>query len=118
MLDTAIAVARANPVIGLPRMGAVIARRNKVISIGLNSHKTDPLQLRYSRHPLSICKHAEIAAIKNALKADRNVDLTKASIFIARVLKNGSTAMAQPCEGCQKALKAYGINRVFWTTDT
>jgi tRNA(Arg) A34 adenosine deaminase TadA len=117
MLDTAIAVARANPIETLPKMAAVITRRNKIISVGLNSHKTDPLQLKYSRHPLSICKHAEIDAIKNALKTDRNIDLTKASIFVARVLKNGSTAMAMPCEGCYRALEAFGIKKVYYTTN-
>jgi tRNA(Arg) A34 adenosine deaminase TadA len=114
-LDTAIQIAKANPVVGLPKMAAVIARRKKIISVGLNTHKTDPLQLRYSRHPLSVCKHAEISAIKNAIKADRNVDLRGTTIFIARVMKDGTTAIAKPCEGCQKALTAYGINRAYWT---
>lgn len=96
-------------------MGAVIARRKKIVGIGRNSYKTDPLQSRYSRHPLSVCKHAEIDAIKNAIKRDRNVDLRGTSISVARVFSDGTVGIAKPCEGCQKALRAYGISHAEWT---
>jgi tRNA(Arg) A34 adenosine deaminase TadA len=117
MIDMALAVARANPVENLPKMAAVIARRKKVISVGLNSFKTDPLQSRFSPHPLAICKHAEIDAIKNALKAKKRHELRGSTIFVARVARNGAPALAKPCDGCRKALKAYGISQAFWTTD-
>ncbi len=116
-LDLATEVARANPIRGLPQMGAVIAKRRKIISVGLNSFKSDPLQSRFSRHPLAICKHAEIDAIKNAIKSEKTKDLSGATIYVARVLRNGERAIAKPCEGCMKALEAHGISRVFWTTD-
>lgn len=115
MLDTAIAIARANPIEGLPKMAAVIARRSKIVSVGLNSHKTDPLQSRYSRHPLSICKHAEIDAIKNALKNKKVQSLKGATIYVARIRKDNEVALAKPCTGCEKALAAYGITRAYWT---
>jgi tRNA(Arg) A34 adenosine deaminase TadA len=114
MLYKAIEIAKANPIKGLPQMGAVITRRKRVLGVGKNSYKSDPLQFRYSRHPLSICKHAEIDAIKNAIKNGNSNELEGSTMFVARILKDGSLALAQPCQGCQKALDEFGI-QAHWT---
>lgn len=113
MLYKAIEVARTNPITGLPKMAAVITKRKKILSVGVNSFKSDPLQFRYSRHPLSICKHAEIDAIKNAIK--NNINLSGTTMYVARVFGDGSVGIAKPCEGCQKAIRDFGISEVFWT---
>lgn len=38
------------------------------------------------------------------------------SIYIARVCWDGSVAMAKPCPACQKAIEAFQIKEVHFTT--
>lgn len=112
MLDRAIALAKANPIIGLPRMAAIIVdKRGRPMGVGLNKYKTHPLQAKFSRHPESIYLHAEIAALVDA----QGQDLSDATMYVARVLKNGMPARAMPCCGCQAALIAFGLKDVIWT---
>lgn len=114
MLEHAISLARENPT-DLNRMAAIIAKRREVLGIGLNSRKTHPLQYFFSKSHVKVSVHAEIAAIIDALKTNEAEDLIGSSIFVARVLKNGSRATAKPCEICQRAIKAYGIKAVYYT---
>jgi deoxycytidylate deaminase len=110
-LDHAVKVALANmSADGLPRMGAVIYRRRRLISIGQNSRRSHPLQARYGRNPASICIHAEIAALANARES-----VAGAVMFVARVFRDGKPALAQPCSGCQRAIAAFGLSDVEWT---
>jgi tRNA(Arg) A34 adenosine deaminase TadA len=111
--------ALVNPVEGLPRMAAIICNKKKhVISVGWNSRKSDPLAAKYGRHPDAIYPHAELAAIKNALR-DRNIQpsqLQDCTMYVARVKRDGTPAMAKPCVGCQRAIQEFGIGDVQWTT--
>lgn len=114
MLDLAVHHARQNPIIKLPQMAAVIVRRN-VIAIGYNSLKSHPLAARFGRHDEAIYLHAEVDAIKNALRFCRPNELAGCSMYVARVLKNGEPALAKPCKGCVRALATFGIEDVYWT---
>jgi tRNA(Arg) A34 adenosine deaminase TadA len=110
-------LAKRNPVQDLPRMGAVILdRRGRMVGEGMNSRKTDPLASKYSRHPEALCLHAEIAAIKTALRFIEVDDLPDCTLYVARVLKNDEPALAKPCLGCEKAIVEFGIGNVEWTT--
>lgn len=110
-IDAAIRLAKANPVVGLPRMAAIIMDRRRVISYELNSRKTHTLAARFQRNEGAFCLHAEIAALINA-----RGQVNGMTIYVARVLKNDAPALAKPCFGCGRALTAYGIGDVFWTT--
>lgn len=115
-IETAIDLARRNPVHDLPRMAAVIVdRRGVVISYGMNSRKSDPMAAKYGRHPDAVYPHAELAAIKRALTVIGVEDLADCTLFVARVLKNGTEALAKPCCGCQRAINEFGIKNVIWT---
>lgn len=110
----AISAAKSNPT-DLNRMAAIIVKRNRLLGIGWNSRKTHPLQYAFSKSHLKISLHAEIDAIIDALRTHEEKDLNGASIFVARVLRNGSRAIAKPCPICQRALKAYGIRGIYYT---
>lgn len=88
------------------KLGAVIVRKNRVISMGVNKLKT---------HPRSNNKyktlHAEIAAI---ISADRK-DLRGADIYVYRENIYG-LAMAKPCESCMLAIQEAGIKNIYYTT--
>jgi len=38
-----------------------------------------------------------------------------ATVYVARVKKDGSLAMAKPCSKCMAALRAMGVEMVYWT---
>ena len=114
MINAAIELAKNNPT-DLNRMGAVIVKKKRILGEGVNSRKTHPLQFAFSKSHLKISLHAEISAIVDALRRNEKEDLRGATIFVARVLKDGSRAKAKPCSICQRALDAYGIEAVYWT---
>jgi tRNA(Arg) A34 adenosine deaminase TadA len=114
-LELALEEARVNPVDDLQKMSAIIYRGNQIISIGLNGRKTDPLQKKYARNHKSIAIHAEISAIKNALKKYPVSSLDGCSMAVARVFRDGSPALAKPCKGCARAIAAFGLSRIVWT---
>ena len=37
-------------------------------------------------------------------------------VFVARVRKNGATALARPCKHCMKALRQWRVKKVWYTT--
>lgn len=118
MMELAIKIARTNPIkrrgrSSAQRMAAVLSN-GKDIYTGMNSWKTHPMQARFSRHPDCIHIHAEIAAIVAAVRAGQR-DLSGFSLWVARVLRDGHTALAAPCTGCQRAIGAFDIANVYWT---
>jgi deoxycytidylate deaminase len=88
-------------------MGAVIARGNKLISVGFNRKRTHPMsKTRFAN------THAELAAIINA-----RGDLRGAEIYIYRETRNGELAMARPCEHCQQLIRDFGIRTSYYSTE-
>ena len=112
-LGLAIARAKGNTIQGLPRMASVLSD-GRSFFIGLNSRKTHPLQKRFTTHPERICTHAEIAAIALATKTVGD-DLSSFLLSVARVQRNGTIGLAQPCPGCMRAIKHFKIKHVEWT---
>lgn len=114
MFIEAIALAKQNEIQNLPRLAAIIVKKRQILGIGFNQRRSHPLMFRFSKSPVKIALHAEIAAIVSALRNHNEEELKGAEIYIARVLKDGSTAAAKPCIVCQSALDAYGI-QAHWT---
>lgn len=90
------------------KMACVIAKGNKIISLGFNQKKT---------HPKSIASynmiHAEIAALLG-------IDFNKTkgcTAYVYRENWNGCGAMAKPCIGCETALRMAGIKRIVYSTN-
>lgn len=92
------------------RVGAVAVRKGKVVSIGRNwPYKTHPMMKKYHEHKTI---HAEADC---AIGIDREL-LSGATIYVYRELRDGSLALAKPCEVCSMILKDLNIKRVFYTT--
>lgn len=103
-----------------PRVGCVITRKGKVISVSHNLTKSHPLQkqlthLRFNDEFLDSCKaeqHAEFAAINQV----KNKSLLKnASIYIARIDVKGDLKPAYPCPACYHLITKYGIKKIHFT---
>lgn len=113
MIEHAIETARRSEHVFRARLCAVITDKSgKVISKGINQRKTHPLQIKHAGriNPEACFLHAEIAALVKC----RGVPHT---MFVARVLKDGTPALAKPCPICQAAIEEAGIKEVVYTLD-
>lgn len=107
---------------GALQLGCVVVYKHHIISSGVNSDKTHPLQKEYNKlrfvedtNPHSL--HAEIAALIPL--QDLNIDWSKVSLFIYRIKKNESKhGLARPCASCLNFIKDLGIQNIYYTTDT
>lgn len=107
------------------KFASSIVLNNKVVAIGINSLvKSHPLQKKYSKNIHAIYIHSEISAISNALKRIPSNDLRKSTLYVARVKSKSSASkhpdcwgLSKPCSGCVRAALAFGIKRVYYTTD-
>lgn len=125
ILNTLTRVAIGNPGIrnNQFKFGAGIVYRNNLIATGVNSYKTHPLMAQWGQNELSICLHAEIDAIKNALKLISVDDLARCDMYVVRVKrpepnsKQWVHGLAKPCKGCMRAIVNFGLSSVYYTTD-
>lgn len=109
------------------RVAAALFVKNELVSIGWNSDRSDPLQAQFSKHPESIYLHAEIDAIKGALRRYDEAELRdlKTTLYVNRVkMGTGSSddrtphwGMSCPCPGCQAAIGHFRIKRTVFTLD-
>lgn len=121
-MDRCIEHARKNPIqsrgrTSISRMAALIISENWLEFQGVNSYKTHPLVKRFSKDDTKICLHAEMDALVKYFRYDPGWTgpLSHYDIYIARVLKDGTPALAKPCETCLGALTYFGIRNIYWT---
>lgn len=103
------------------RIYASILDRRWLIAEGSNSVKTHPFQARWGSDEHKIHLHAEINCIVQAV--NEISDFRGCTMVVARAKKASTRGpfvwgMARPCEGCQRALAAFGISDVYYTTNT
>lgn len=122
ILHTLAKVAAANPA-QREKLAAAIVCRNKIISIGMNSMKSHPMAAKYGKNEHAVYLHAEVAAIKNALREISVDEFSKCDIYITRVKKEKPFTnkyvwgLAKPCAGCERAIAEFGLKRVVYTCD-
>ncbi len=96
------------------RLGAVLVKRNRVLSVGWNNmSKSHPLQQKYCDHDHALGLHAEVHSCLGVSLPELN----GANMYVARVLRDGTLALAKPCRVCQRFLISVGIRKVTYTTD-
>ena len=102
---------------GRVKLGAVIIYKGRIVSYGYNTTKGNPIQYRYNKYNnmyyWAAMQHAEIMAL-NKIKFS-NYNKKKLSIFVFRQYKNGDWAIAKPCKACERAIKDFGIENVYYT---
>lgn len=96
------------------KLGAVLTRKNTLISVGANQTKSHPLQAKFSNRGTNRpWMHAEIHCLSLA-----NVeDILYSTIYVARVIKSGDFANSRPCAGCHNALKHFGVSTMIYHHD-
>lgn len=89
-------------------------RRGTLIGSATNSYtKTHPLMLHFGKQvgiTYKVFLHAELAAL---LKCG---DKTPYKLVVERRTKDGVSALAKPCSICERAIAAWGVKRVEYTT--
>lgn len=118
LADKAIRSKKANRA----KIAAMLVVKGKMHFFGYNQEKTDPFQVLYQKHEEAFNIHAEIHALKKALKKVDAKDLSRSTLYVCRVRnldpKNRFTwqwGLAKPCQGCQKAINEFGIKKVVYS---
>lgn len=102
-------------------IGAVLMQGNKVIAVGWNTSKTNPLQKEFNRYrnfKFDSKNNGTIHAEMMILLKTRymNLDWNKCSLYIYREYKeNGKPALAHPCPACLHALWGRGITQIYYS---
>ncbi len=104
------------------KIGAVIVKKNKIVSWGISLKKTHPTQGKYNKIRFAqnygepgvdiAHVHAEI----DALNRSKRKNLKGHTIYIYRKGVNGELRMCRPCAGCMQALTDRGIKKIIYTT--
>lgn len=121
--DTLMKMAVDVTPVGKARLAAAIATRSgRVISFGVNQQKTDPFQARFGRNSHSVWLHAEIAALKNAIRRVGIDGLSHLDIWVVRAKRSAPRGkwiygLARPCSGCLKAIEEFNLRRVFYSVE-
>lgn len=121
IVDILTETAKSNEGIrGKFKMAAGVVYKKTLIATGVNSLKSHPLMWKYGKNEEAIYLHAEIDAIKNALRVIDQDKLAKCDLYVVRVRnstkKSHCYGLAKPCEGCQRAIETFGLARVFYST--
>ena len=94
--------------------GAVLVKGGSVINTSCNKNRLVSFGSRFcTEHNGTPTLHAELGAI---LGIDRNIT-EGASLYVARVGKDGGFRLSKPCPMCTAAMTYVGIKRVYWTID-
>lgn len=88
------------------KVGAVIVN-SKPIAVGHNTYRTHPITAK------KWTTHAEVKALLQAGTASEGHDL-----YVYRELRNGTPAMARPCDRCLELIIESGIKNIYYTTGT
>jgi deoxycytidylate deaminase len=86
---------------------AMLVSKNKIISIGVNKTKSDPLQKQYTRLPHMSYIHAEVDCLKGI-----DMDFSKTTLFVIRTDSDGNMMESCPCDGCMRLVTNRGIPRI------
>lgn len=120
IIDQLFLMARDQEPVARARIAAALVYKGKVISYGYNQSRTSWMQRRFKKNDHAFFLHAEVDAIKNALKIVDADTVKKSTLYVARVKtinKKEVFGLAKPCNGCQECIKWFNVKKVFYTTD-
>lgn len=92
-----------------------------MLGSNFNSTKTDPFQNRFGRNVESIHLHAEVSAVKSAIKKIGIDKLKDCTMFTLRLKYYDSErkkivwGLAKPCAGCEMLIREFDISTVVYS---
>lgn len=107
-LKTAIKIAEANDMYPKWSFGAVLIKGGALRSVGMNKLHTHA-SIASDEHLSDLSTHAEEDALR------RCGNPRGATLYIARVGRNGLPALAKPCSTCEPMLREARVKRVVYS---
>jgi tRNA(Arg) A34 adenosine deaminase TadA len=92
--------------------GAVIVKSGRVVGVGYNKNRNNPLFCSPEHIKPHASRHAEIHAMREA-----GENVAGAVLYIARVNNLGQDRNSRPCILCEAAIKQANIKKVIYTKD-
>lgn len=96
---------------GGARVVAALYIKNEMVGLGWNQNRTSPFQAQHGKNSDAIYLHAELHAIKQALRVVGHDDLIRAktTLFVCRAKRTRRAGpfvwgLARPCSGCMGAI--------------
>lgn len=102
------------------KVSACVVSRGQIVGIGTNKNKTHPFQAKFAKNKEAIFLHAEINAIRDAMRVLSLEGLQNSCLYICRMKQDKGKyvfGLAKPCEGCFRAIVTFNIPKVYFTTD-
>lgn len=119
VIEISFALAGKYPYKKRCRHFSFIFERNRLVSIGINSPKTHPLNLRYNYIGQKQLKINDIVGTHSELSAVIKIgdeSCKGLTIINTRVNRNNQLDYSHPCSGCMDMIKKLGFKRLFYTT--
>jgi len=95
-----------------------ILDRNRIISIGMNSTKTHPLNLKYNYINKNKEKISDIVGTHSELNAVIKLgeeDCSKLTLINTRINRNNMLDYSAPCSGCSDMIKQLNFKNVYFS---
>lgn len=92
--------------------GALVVKSGRVVGYGFNKFKNHPDLIPEELIKVHCSRHAEEVAIKNA-----GLNAKGATLYVARINKQGLDRDSKPCAICSDLIKQSGIKRVIYTEE-
>lgn len=103
------------------RMVAAVLNKGKVVAVGHNSKKTHPLQGKFSKNEHAIYLHAEVDAIKNAIRKVGVDALEGMDVIVVRAKKVRGQGWvfgdSKPCPGCERCIAHFNFKNTYYYRD-
>lgn len=100
------------------KLASGVVHKGNLVATGVNSYKSSPFAARFSKNPEAIFLHAETDAIKSALKVLTLKELSRSSLYVVRVKKDGSYGNSCPCIGCTRAISEFSLRETVYYCET
>lgn len=112
IMRKALVLAKHSPHKVFP-MCAILAKGNRILSVGFNSHRSHPKQ-RPLRKVWPCLTHAEL----DALAGMRDDLIEGATLYIARLKKSTKDAgCSKPCAACMGLIREKKIKKIIYFSD-
>ncbi len=94
--------------------GALIVRGSSVLGVGTNKFRNHP---KWVTDYDNCSRHAEMVALRRVINMSDYVDLSKATLYVGRINREGKKRLSRPCDACWCELDKAGIRTMVFTTD-
>tara|TARA_R110000744_G_scaffold5421_4_gene19157 strand:+ start:642 stop:1037 length:396 start_codon:yes stop_codon:yes gene_type:complete len=96
------------------RHGAVLARGKNVLNVSANKNSYNSWGQRFRQRDCGhATHHAELGCI---LGVDRSIT-QGATVYVARIGKQGDLRLSKPCPMCEAAMRHVGVREVIYTVN-